>query len=160
MPRDTSPNFRIETNRTAGTEGIFEAVELTVPFYAGLPTRIERLVNMDEDQVIGGETFQSANFALQLPNDADGELPSAKLAFSTLQTGLLKLIEATHGVGAKARIIIGRCSNPEPEFEITMQFYNIQVTTQLITGDLGFRDLIARPSLNVRYDRRTAAGQY
>lgn len=112
-----------------------------------------RIVNDVEDLISNGDTFIGLPFRCILPDDFDGQLPKAQLTIDNVGKELMEWIETTSG-GNGSIVTFSQVMRSRPdqiEWSITMNLYNVHVTMQDITAELGFENLFAKPAVKLKY---------
>lgn len=129
--------------------------------HADLPEPV-RVVNDNADLVSNGHTFIAAPFRFVLPDDQESQAPKASLAVSNVGKPLMQWIEASNGAkGATVRIMQIMRSRPDViEYETTMGLANITADVREVSGALGYDNLLARPSVSLRYAPDTHPGVF
>lgn len=112
-----------------------------------------RIVNDVVDLVSNGQTYIGLPFKCVLPDDFDGQLPKAQLTIDNVGKELMAWIETTSG-GNGSIVTFSQVMRSRPdqiEWSITMNLYNVHVTMQDITAELGFQNLFAKPAVKMKY---------
>lgn len=109
-----------------------------------------------------GNNFIACPFRCVLPDDYEGQLPKAKLAVDNVGRDLMYWIETSSGgQGSSVRFMQVMRSNPDLiEWEITMNLYNVNVTMQEISAELGFQNLFAKPAIAMQYRPDNSLGLF
>jgi hypothetical protein len=112
-----------------------------------------RIVNDVEDITSNDHIFIGLPFRCVLPDDFDGQLPKAQLTIDNVGKELMEWIETTSG-GNGSIVTFSQVMRSRPdqvEWSITMNLYNVHVTMQDITAELGFENLFAKPAVKLKY---------
>lgn len=121
-----------------------------------------RVVNDMQDIESNGETYFAYPFNCVLPDDYENQLPKAKIVIDNVGRELMYWIETTGG-GQNSTCTFKQIlrSNPDLiEWEITMALFNVQVTMQSVSAELGFENLFNKPAISRRYQPSTAPGLF
>ena len=112
-----------------------------------------RIVNDTDDIVCKGNTYVACPFRCSLPDDFENQIPKASLAVDNVGRELMYWIENSGGgAGSKVRFIQMMRSRPDLiEWEITMSLFNVHVTMQEVTAELGFDNLFAKQAISMQY---------
>jgi len=155
--RDYSRTLVERVSRTAG-DAPLTLLEIT---HADLTAPV-RVVNDTQDCTSGGHLYVGVPFSLTMPDDADGQLPRARLAVDNVGRELVGWIDASAGAhGAQCRIMQVLRDDPDTvEWEITMNLGGVSIDTASVGAALGFDDLLAVPAMALRYDQSTAPGVF
>lgn len=121
-----------------------------------------RVVNDMTDVTSNGDLYVAYPFRCVLPDDYENQLPKAQIVVDNVGRDLMYWIETTGG-GQNSTCTFKQIlrSNPDVvEWEITMSLFNVQVTMQNITAELGFENLFSKPAITRRYRPDTAPGLF
>ena len=129
--------------------------------HADLTTPI-RIVNDRQDVTFETNVYTALSFRISLPTDLQQGLPRATLAVDNIGRELIQWLEASNGgAGTTVRIIQILRSDPSTaELDMLMTLFNIQVSAAVITGELGFEDLLNVPAVTLLYTPEVAPGLY
>lgn len=157
MARSLSEALQRDINSASGTAPVL-LLEIDHP---DLPTPI-RVCQDTQSIVSNGELYQALAFDCLLPDDLERQLPVATLAIDNIGREISDWIEASGGgQGATARLMIVRRDDPDVvEWEVTMDLTNTHMDQALITGRLGFDNLLAQPGCALSYRPDVAPGLY
>jgi hypothetical protein len=112
-----------------------------------------RLVSDNQDVVSNSNNYLACAFSITIPDDGNGRVPTAQLEIDNTSRMLSVWIEKLMGgYGLTATIKIVKANNPNlVEYQITLDFNNISVTSKKITGTLGFEDTLNKPAISYNY---------
>ena len=121
-----------------------------------------RVVNDTRDWVIGGNTFIGLPFKLQLPNQAQGESPRAKLQIDNVGRSLTASLEALPpGAALLCTLqVVSRATPTVVDFDFVAQLGGISVTPTAVTCTLGPDDTLRQSAVRVRFDPATTPGLF
>lgn len=121
-----------------------------------------RVINDRQDITFETNTYTAIGFSITLPSDLQKGLPTATLAIDNIGKELVQWLEDSNGgAGTTVRIIQVLRSDPSvAEFDITMELTNITVDPVLVTGQLGFDDLLNIPAVTLSYTPDVAPGVF
>lgn len=156
MSRNFSTNFKTNLNLVTAKDLPIIALEITHPNLSQ-PVRI---VNDAKDLQSLNNTYIACPFSMSILSDSDKERPKAVLSISNIGREMTRWIEQTQGgVGTEIKIKILRRDEPDNiEYEVTLSFTEITVTTQSIAGVLGFENLYRKTAINKFFTSKVAAG--
>lgn len=149
MARGYSAAYKSTLAQVSAPEAGLILLELTHPSLSE-PVRI---VNDVVDLVSNGHTYIGLPFKCVLPDDFDGQLPKAQLTIDNVGKELMAWIETTSG-GNGSIVVFSQVMRSRPdqvEWSITMNLYNVHVTMQDITAELGFQNLFSKPAVKLKY---------
>ena len=158
MTRAYSSEFKSTLAAVSATEAPLVLLEISHP---DLSTPI-RVINDMQDLTSNGHLFVACPFRCVLPDDYEGQLPKARLAVDNVGRDLMYWIETSSGgQGSSVRFMQIMRSRPDLiEWEITMNLYNVNVTMQEISADLGFENLFAKPAISMQYRPDNSIGLF
>jgi len=116
-------------------------------------TQPVRVVNDMTDVTSNGNLYIAYPFKCVLPDDYENQLPKARIVIDNVGRELMYWIETTGG-GQNSSCTFKQIlrSNPDIiEWQITMNLYNVQVTMESVTAELGFENLFSKPAISRRY---------
>jgi len=158
MAKNYSANFKSTLAEVNAPEAPLILLEidheaLSAPIY---------VVNDTDEVVSNGNTYIAFPFRCVLPDDFESQIPKARLAIVNVGRELMYWIETTSGgQGSTCTFKQILRSNPNlVEWEITMNLYNVSVTMQEITAELGFENLFSKPAISRQYRPDTASGLF
>lgn len=156
MTRAYSSEFKSTLSAVSATESPLILLEIN---HSSLSTPV-RVINDVQDLTSNGNLFIGCPFRCILPDDFEGQLPKAKLAVDNIGRDLMYWIETSNGgAGSTVRFMQIMRSRPNLiEWEITMNLYNLVVTMQDITAELGFENLFAKPAISFQYRPTNSIG--
>ena len=149
MTRAYSAAYKSTLSAVSSLEAPLVLLEINHPL---LPQPV-RVINDMQDLESNGNLFIACPFKCILPDDYESQLPKAKLAVDNVGRELMYWIETSNGgQGSTVRFMQIMRSRPDLiEWEITMNLYNVNVTMQEVTADLGFDNLFSRPAISIQY---------
>lgn len=158
MTRAYSAQFKSTLAAVSPQEAPLILLEISHPSLS-VPVRV---VNDMQDLISNGNAFIACPFRCVLPDDYEGQLPKAKLAVDNVGRDLMYWIETSSGgQGSSVRFMQIMRSNPDLiEWEITMNLYNVNVTMQEISAELGFQNLFAKPAIAMQYRPDNSMGLF
>ncbi len=121
-----------------------------------------RVVNDRTDIIFETNTYTALSFRIALPTDLQQGLPRATLAIDNVGKDLVQWLESSNGgAGTTVRILQVLRTDPSvAELDMLMTLFNIQVTASVVTGELGFEDLLNVPAVTLAYTPEVAPGLY
>lgn len=158
MPRGYSPGLVQELHATVSADPPLVLLEIDHP---DLVTPV-RVVNDTQDITSNGGLYQALGFSIHIPDEEDGKLPEATLAIDNIGRELMTWLDSSAGgAGATARLMQVRRSAPDVvEYDITMDLTTLRATSAVVSGHLGYDNLLDRPAVLVRYDTHRAPGLF
>lgn len=158
MTREYSARWRANINAVNGDEPALCLLEID---HADLAAPI-RVVNDVENLTSNGDLFAAAAFDITLPNDLEGQMPSASLSIDNVDESIGDSIEATGGArGATCRVMQVLRSYPDViEWETTLKLKRIVLKGGRVASQLGYDDILNIPGIAVVYSPVTAPGLY
>jgi hypothetical protein len=141
---------------TSADEPFLTLLEIT---HADLITPV-RVVNDVQNITVSGNEFIALPFRIALPDDMAGKIPQATLEVDNIGRELTTWLEVSGGgAGAKCRIMQVLRSQPAViEFDMTLDLTNLSITNQVVTGTLGFVNVLAQKATVVTFTPTTAPG--
>jgi hypothetical protein len=121
-----------------------------------------RVVNDRQDITFETNLYTALGFDITMPTDLQKGLPKASLSIDNIGKELITWLEASNG-GANTSVRILQVLRSAPsvaEVDMLMTLSNITITTLLITGELGFDDLLNVPAVTIIYSPEFAAGLF
>lgn len=121
-----------------------------------------RVVNDREDVIFETNTYTALSFRISLPTDLQQGLPRATLAIDNVGKELVQWLETSNGgAGTSVRILqVLRTDTSVAELDMVMTLFNIQVSASVVSGELGFEDLLNIPAVILTYTPDIAPGLY
>lgn len=158
MPRPYSSIYKSTLAQVSAPEAPYILLEIDHPEL----TDPIRIINDTQDLTSNGDLYIGCPFRCVLPDDFENQLPKARLSVDNIGRELMFWIETTAGGnGSSVRFMQIMRSRPDQiEWEITMSLYNVQVTMQEISAELGFENLFSKPAINVQYRPTTTPGLF
>ncbi|NYT38866.1 DUF1833 domain-containing protein [Allopusillimonas soli] len=160
---------------TSADEPLLQLIEITHPDLA----EPARFVNDNENIVVEGHTFFATAFTLIKPDDVDQQTPKAQLSVDNVGRELTQWLEYSNGgKGARCRILAvlrssneeyatdyfaqdyTLASNPDIEFDMTLDLSGIHINNAQVSSDLGFQNTLMQPAVTMRFDPLTTPGAY
>lgn len=156
MPKEYSAQYKSTLAEVNATEAPLILLEISHPQL----TQPVRVVNDTQDLLSNGNTYVGFPFRCVLPDDFENQLPKARLAIDNVSRDLMYWIETTGGgQGSTATFKQVMRSNPDLiEWSIQMSLFNVNVTMQEISAELGFENLFGKPAISLRYTPTTSPG--
>lgn len=111
------------------------------------------------------QTFQALRFTGEIPQDAEGEVPAARLRIDNVGRPLTDWIERTYGGrGATARLLVVQrpsgAGNSEVLYDVKLRTGRIAIGSEDVTCALTNTAIYGRPAVKVRHDVATSPGLY
>jgi Domain of unknown function (DUF1833) len=158
MARNYSANFKSTLAEVNAPESPLILLEIDHPELSQ-PVRV---VNDSDDVNSNGNLYIAFPFRCVLPDDFESQIPKARLSIANVGRELMYWIETTAGgQGSTCTFKQILRSNPNLiEWEITMNLYNVNVTMQEISAELGFENLFSKPAISRQYRPDTASGLF
>ena len=121
-----------------------------------------RVVNDTQDLTSNSNLYVAFPFRCVLPDDFENQLPKARLSIDNVSRDLMYWIETTGGgQGSTATFKQVLRSNPDlVEWQIQMSLFNVNVTMQEISAELGFENLFGKPAVSFRYNPTNSPGLF
>lgn len=146
-----------QLNATSGEAPVY-LVEIN---QAGLAEPV-RLVCDNQDLTSNGNLYVACQLRLVPPDDFSGQLSRSTLAVDNIGKELTTWLEASGG-GRGATVTIRTVMRATPnvyEREITMDLTNLNVDWREVSGQLGFEDILNKPSVQIQFRPETAPGLF
>ena len=156
MAKNYSSEFKSTLAEVSAPEIPYVLLEINHPDLAS-PVRV---INDTEDLTSNGNLYVAIPFRCTLPDDFENQLPKARLSVDNVGKELMYWIE-TSGGGNGSTVTMRQVMRSRPdlvEWEITMSLFNVQVTMQSVSAELGFENLFNKPAITRRYRPDTAPG--
>jgi hypothetical protein len=115
-----------------------------------------------QDITSNGNLYIACPFRCILPDDYEGQLPKAKLAVDNVGKELMYWIETSNG-GSGSTVKFQQVMRSRPdqvEWQIAMNLYNVHVTMQEISAELGYDNLFSKPAISIRYTPDNSPGLF
>lgn len=156
MPKEYSPQYKSTLSEVNAEEAPLILLEIDHPELSQ-PVRV---VNDMTDVTSNGDIYIAFPFRCVLPDDFENQLPKARLSIDNVSKDLMYWIEATGGgQGSTVKFKQIMRSNPDLiEWEIAMNLYNVNVTMQEISAELGFENLFGKPAVTFKYRPENSPG--
>ena len=121
-----------------------------------------RVVNDNQDLISNGNTFVAMAFRCTLPDDREGQMPSARISLDNVGAELVAPLENSNGgEGATVRIMEVLRSNPDViEWEGTLDLKNVELSNMEVSGELGYEEILNRPAVLLTYRPDIAPGLF
>lgn len=158
MPRQKSSRFVQNAQALSAPE----APLMLITIRHALLANPLRFVNDNQDVVSNGHNYVAARFSVTLPDDQDRQTPRATVSIGNVSRVLSPFFERTHGArGALMTLTQILRSNPDfIEDEVTLDLRNVVVTPLVLSGQLGFDDILNKPGTPYTYRPETAPGLF
>lgn len=158
MPKEYSAEYKSTLAEVNASESPLIMLEIDHPDLSE-PVRV---VNDTQDLTSNGNLYVGFPFRCVLPDDFENQLPKARLSIDNVSRDLMYWIETTGGgQGSTATFKNVMRSNPDLiEWEIQMSLFNVNVTMQEISAELGFENLFGKPAISARYTPTTSPGLF
>lgn len=158
MARAYSAEYKSTLAKTSAQEAPLVLLEIN---HADLTSPVY-VVNDTQDLTSNGNLYIACPFRCELPDEFDGQMPRARLAVDNVGRDLMYWLENSGG-GAGSTVKFSQVMRSRPdviEWSIVMSLYDITCTFMEVSGELGYKNLLGRPGILVRYDPVTAPGLY
>lgn len=158
MAKSYSANYKSTLAEVSANEAPLILLEITHP---DLVTPV-RVINDTQDIVSGGNTYVAFPFKCVLPDDFEGQLSRARLSIANVGKELMYWIEQTNG-GAGSSCTFKQILRSAPntiEWSITMNLFNVNVTMQEVSAELGFENLFSKPAIRMQYRPDNSPGVF
>lgn len=158
MPKDYSSNFKSTLAEVNSPETPLILLEIN---HEDLEQPV-LVVNDTVDVTSNGSLYVGFPFQCVLPDDFESQLPKARLSITNIGRELMYWIETTSGgQGSTCTFKQILRSNPNViEWQITMNLYNVQVTMNDISAELGFENLFSKPAISRQYRPSNSSGLF
>lgn len=153
-------NYSAEYKSTLAEVNASEAPLILIEINHEELTQPVRVVNDMQDVTSNGNIYVAYPFTCILPDDYENQLPKARLVIDNIGRDLMFWIETTGG-GQNSTCTFRQILRSNPnlvEWEITMSLFNVQVTMESVSAELGFENLFNKPAITRRYRPDTAPG--
>lgn len=153
----TSSHYQENVNRTSGTAPLL-LLEIT---HDDLPQPI-RVVRDNQNITSNGDDYIAMAFAITLPDDQEQGLPKAQLAVDNIGREMTTWLDASGGgKGAKVRIMQVMRDTPNViELDMTLDLTNVSMTSTVISGTLGYQDILNQSAVVPTYRPDTHPGLF
>lgn len=158
MAKSYSANFKSTLAEVSANEAPLILLEI---YHAELPTPV-RVVNDSQDIISNGNTYVAFPFKCVLPDDFEGQTSRARLSIANVGKDLMYWIETTNG-GKGSTCTFKQILRSVPntiEWSITMSLFNVNVTMQEISAELGFENMFAKPAIRMQYRPDNSPGVF
>lgn len=158
MAQNLSQDFIVENNKLNPDESILWLIEINHP---ALSTPA-RFVNDRCDLTSNGNAYLASSFTITKPDEGASRTPTCQLEIDNVSNLISHFVEqVSGGLYMTARLIMVRRSQPDViEYDIEMDFTNISMTRQKISGSLGFEDTLGKSSVPVLYRPENFPGMF
>lgn len=158
MPKEYSAQYKSTLAQVSATEAPLILLEIDHPDLSD-PVRV---VNDTQDLTSNGNLYVGFPFRCILPDDFENQLPKARLSIDNVSRDLMYWIETTGGgQGSTATFKQTLRSTPDIiEWSIQMNLYNVNVTIQEISAELGFENLFGKPAITFKYRPDNSPGLF
>lgn len=119
-----------------------------------------RIVNDVQDVISNGQRYTAGSFRFVWPDDQDKQTPRAQLQIGNTRGEVGALFERTHGARG-AVLTVTQILRSAPDFvedRLVLDLSNVEVTASVVTGQLGYDDVLNRPGTPYTYRPETAPG--
>lgn len=125
-------------------------------------TQPARVVRDNLDLTHQGNLFVAGAFELTPPDDLAAGSPRAQLSIDNVGKELMQWLELSNGGrGASVRLLQVLRSDPNTvQFEVTMELSHVTATSLVVTGSLGFDELLNISAVGLTYNLQTAPGLF
>lgn len=158
MAREYTDAFKSTLAEVNATESPLILIEID---HSALAEPV-RVVNDMTDVTSNGNLYIAYPFKCVLPDDYENQLPKAQIVIDNVGRDLMYWIETTGG-GQNSSCTFKQILRSVPdlvEWQVTMNLYNVQVTMESVTAELGFENLFNKPAISRRYRPDTAPGLF
>ena len=158
MSRAKSARFRQAAQAVSAAELPLVLLEISHALLA----EPMRLVNDVQDVVSNGQNYVATSFNFVWPDDMDKQTPRAQLSIANTRGDVGAFFERTHG-GRGAVLTVLQIMRSAPDFvedRLVLDLKNVQVTTQTVSGQLGYDDVLNRPGTPATYRPESAPGLF
>lgn len=158
MPKEYSAQYKSTLAEVNAPEAPLILLEIDHPDLVQ-PVRV---VNDTQDLTSNGNIYVAFPFRCVLPDDFENQLPKARLSIDNVSRDLMYWIETTGGgQGSTATFKTALRSNPDViEWSIAMSLFNVNVTMQEISAELGFENLFGKPAITFKYRPDNSPGLF
>lgn len=153
-----SAEFKTLTAATSAREVVLELLEIDQE----LLQEPIRLVNDNLDFTCAGHLYTACAFRLSWPPDTDGQVPQAQLEIDNVGRELVEPIQATQGL-LRATATLRNAIRSQPEIiqrEITMDLSGVHVDQQVVSGSMGYDNMLDQPAVMVRHTPSNSPGLF
>lgn len=121
-----------------------------------------RFVNDVQDVMSNGQNYVATRVNFVWPDDQDKQTPHAQLQIANVRGDLGAFFERTHG-GRGAVLTVLQIMRSVPDYiedRLVLDLKNVEVTTQVVNGQLGYDDVLNRPGTPCTYRPESAPGLF
>jgi hypothetical protein len=149
MPKSYSDSAKASMNAVSGDEPLLLLLEINHP---DLPQPI-RVVNDNQNITHLTNTYTAMAFSVKLPDEREQGLPRAEISIDNIGRELTDWLDLSGGgQGSTVRFMHIKRSMPDLiEWEATLDLFNVSQTTQVVSGTLGYQDVLNLPAVAVTY---------
>lgn len=158
MPKNYSPEFKVNINATSASESPLHLIEINSPAF----TDPVRIVSDTVDVTSNGDLYTAIPIDVVLPDDTHDKAPQAKLMVDNIGKLLTDEIEKSRGLE------FGTCkisqilrSNPDHiEWSAIMDIMDVNMDRTKITVTLGYIDMLNKPGITVKHTPEHSPGLF
>lgn len=158
MSRVKSTRFRQAAQAVSAAELPLVLIEITHV----LSATPMRFVNDVQDVMSNGHNYLATSFNFVWPDDQDKQTPRAQLQIANARGDVGAFFERTHG-GRGAVLTVLQIMRSAPDYiedQLVLDLKNVEVTTQTVSGQLGYDDVLIRPGTPYTYRPESAPGLF
>lgn len=158
MSRAKSARFRQAAQAVSAAELPLVLIEVSHVLLA----EPMRFVNDVQDVLSNGHNYVATSFNFSWPDDQDKQTPHAQLSIANTRGDVGAFFERTHG-GRGALLTVLQIMRSAPDYvedRLVLDLKNIEVSTQTVTGQLGYDDVLNRPGTPCTYRPESAPGLF
>lgn len=154
--REFTQNARENLLAVSANQPFLILLEITHPALS-VPIRI---VDDVQNVTSNGDEYTALPFRVSLPDDLSGQMPQATLEVDNVGQELTTWLEVSGGgQGAKCRIMQILRSEPDViELDITLDLTQLSINNEVVTGKLGFVNILGKTAVVVTFTPTTAPG--
>jgi len=158
MPKSYSTNAKKEMNAVNSNDILLLLLEIN---HSSLPQPI-RVVNDNQDVTHLANVYTALAFSVTLPDEQETGLPRAQISIDNIGRELTQWLDISGGgQGATARFMHVLRSAPDiVEWESTLELFNVVQAATVITGTLGYLDVLNLPAVALTYTPQRFPGLF